>query len=248
MEIKTLGICGYGHFGKFVEALVCRFLPEAEVRVYSRRNEPDGERFFSLENTGASDVVVLCGAIHEYKTQLVSVLPHLGAATVVVDVATVKKHTDELFKKHLNGRQWLSCHPMFGAESYTKTEGDVSGYRIVVTNHTLTEGEYKAVKNYLTNLGFSVVEMTPDEHDQLLADTLFMTHYIGQVMSNAGFVRTDIDTVSFGHLMHAVESVAQDKKLFMDVYTYNPYCEAAAVRFHDAQEEVLKGLLGKTEK
>ena len=134
---------------------------------------------------------------------------------------------------------------MFGAESYKKTDGDVSGYRIVVTGTNIEEGEYAALCVWLTGLGFTVLEMTADEHDKLLAETLFMTHYIGQVMSTAGFVRTDIDTVSFGYLMQAVESVRQDQKLFLDVYKYNPYCEAAAVRFHDAQEAVLESLSQK---
>ena len=245
MEIKSIGIVGYGHFGKFVETLVRRFLPAAEVRVYSRRSEPDGERFFSLEDTAASDVVVLCGAIHEYGEQLLSLIPHLGRETVVIDIATVKKHTNELLEKHLSDRRWFSCHPMFGAESYKKTDGEVSGYRIVVTDKTIDEGEYVTVRDWLTGLGFTVLEMSADEHDKLLAETLFMTHYIGQVMSTAGFVRTDIDTVSFGYLMQAVESVRQDQKLFLDVYTYNPYCAAAAVRFHDAQESVLQSLSEK---
>lgn len=140
MKIDSIGIVGYGHFGKFVETLVRRFLPAVEVRVYSRRSTPDGERFFGLEDAAASDVVVLCGAIGEYEEQLLSILSHLEDETVVVDVATVKKHTGELFKKYLNGQSWLSCHPMFGAESYKKTEGDVSGYRIVVTDETLGGG------------------------------------------------------------------------------------------------------------
>jgi len=132
---------------------------------------------------------------------------------------------------------------MFGAESYKKTDGDVSGYRIVVTDKTIREEKYQAAKSFLTELGFMVIEMSADEHDKLLADTLFMTHYLGQVINSAGFSRTPIDTVSFSSLMNAVESVAHDGKLFMDVYNNNPYCEAAVVRFHDAQEVVLKGLL-----
>jgi hypothetical protein len=36
--------------------------------------------------------------------------------------------------------------------------------------------------------------------------------------------QTLIYTVSFGYLMDAVESVAQDDALFRDVYRYNPFC------------------------
>lgn len=243
MKISSVGIVGYGHFGQFVITVVKRFLPGVEVRVHSRRSKADRETFFGLEETAASDIVVLCGSITGYEDQIESILPHLGDETVVVDVATVKKYTSELFKKHLAGRKWISSHPMFGAESYKKQNEDISGFRIVVTDKTITEHDFDKARNFLSGLGFVVIEMTADEHDKLLADTLFMTHYIGQTMQTAGFSRTNIDTVSFQSLMNAVESVTQDRQLFLDVYNHNPYCEAAAVRFHEAQTVVLEGLL-----
>ena len=132
---------------------------------------------------------------------------------------------------------------MFGAESYKKTEGDVTGYRIVVTDKTIGKNEWGILHTFLEDLGFAVIEMTADEHDRLLANTLFMTHYVGQVMKEAAFKRTEIDTVSFQSLMNAVEIVSHGEKLFADVYKYNSYCEAAAVRFHDAQKLVLEELL-----
>lgn len=245
MELKRVGVVGHGHFGAFIVTLVKRFLPEVEVRVYSRRAEPDGGLFFSLEEVAQCDVVVLCGSIAGYEEQVESIAPLLGANSIVVDVATVKMHTRDIFRRHFADRQYVCCHPMFGAESYKKTEGDVEGYRIVVVEDTLKNGLAAPVEQFLTALGFVVVRMSADEHDRYLAETLFMTHYIGQVMGAAGFGRTPIDTVSFTSLMNAVESVLQDGKLFMDVYNYNPYCEDAAVRFHDAQKLVLEGLLKK---
>ena len=226
--------------------LAQRFLPGIEVRVYSRRCQPDGGLFYDLAQTAAADVVLLCGSISEYAAQLESVIPHLAPETVVVDVATVKKHTTELFREKLSGRRWLCCHPMFGAESYRKQHENVDGFRIVVTDHTLAAEDYAAARAFLTALGFVVIDMSADRHDELLADTLFMTHYIGQTMKRAGFGRTDIDTVSFQSLMNSVESVAHDAKLFLDVYNFNPYCESAAVRFHDAQRAVLDDLLQHT--
>ena len=132
---------------------------------------------------------------------------------------------------------------MFGAESYRKQEENVDGFRIVVTDTTLADEDYAAACDFLSGLGFTMIEMSADRHDELLADTLFMTHYIGQTMARAGFGRTDIDTVSFQSLMNSVESVAHDEELFVDVYNHNPYCETAAVRFHEAQREVLEDLL-----
>jgi prephenate dehydrogenase len=242
VPVSTFGIIGYGQFGAFVAELLARFVPEAPVYIYSQRHAADGQKFYTLTEAAACDVVILCCAISEHERTLLEVLPHLRPDSILVDVATVKKYPTEIFQKYAPDRRWVSCHPMFGPESYKKTNGDVSGYRIVVTDYTLVNDSYFKVKNFFSRLGFIVIEMSPDEHDQLLAETLFLTHYIGQTVSAAGFKRTNIDTVSFNSLMNAVEIVMKDKRLFTDVYRFNPYCKEVAKRFHDAQEKVFTDL------
>jgi prephenate dehydrogenase len=242
MKIETIGIVGYGHFGQFLHDLIKRFLPEVEVKVYS-----EGEvcqcATTSLEVVAHCDFVFLAVPISQYELVIKQIKPYLGDKTILVDIATVKNHTVELFRTQLANQRWLSCHPMFGAESYQKTNGNVDGFRIVVCEKNLDGELYKKAFDFMTSLGFVVINLRAEEHDKLLADTLFMTHYIGQTMNRAGFGRTNIDTVSFQSLMNAVESVAQDGKLFADVYKYNPYCKEAAMRFHEAQQKVLDGLL-----
>jgi prephenate dehydrogenase len=131
---------------------------------------------------------------------------------------------------------------MFGPESYQKYGGNVNGFRIVVTDYVLANDQYQVLKNIFATLGFLIIEMTADEHDARLAETLFLTHYIGQSITKAGFERTPIDTLSFQFLMDAVESVKDDTELFRDVYRFNPYCVAVAERFHAAQDAVFKEL------
>jgi prephenate dehydrogenase len=80
--------------------------------------------------------------------------------------------------------------------------------------------------------------MTPDAHDHMLAETLFLTHYVAQAVARGGFVRTDIDTLSFGYLMDAVESVQNDTDLFRDVFAFNPHCEAIIARLAQAERDV----------
>ena len=243
MKINTVGIVGYGNFGSFLYELGQRFFPNIEIRVYSRRKDIDNKTFFALETVAQSDVVILCGAIREYEEQIDQVLKLALPDTILVDVATVKKHTSELLHKHCNGRRFISTHPMFGPESYKKHNANVSGFRIVVTDYVLKNDDYQLLKNMFATLGFLIIEMTADEHDERLAETLFLTHYVGQSIIHAGFSRTAIDTLSFQFLMDAVESVKDDKELFEDVYRFNSYCKPVAKRLHAAQEEVYKGLV-----
>jgi len=240
--INTVGIVGYGNFGKFLHELGQRFFPQVEFRVHSRRFEPDGKTFFDLKTTAQSDVVIICAGIREYEDRMLTVLEYALAETILIDVATVKKHTSELCRKLCSGNRFISIHPMFGPESYKKYRGDVSGFRIVVTDYALQNDTYQMLKAQFARLGFSIIEMTADEHDKRLAETLFLTHYIGRSIIEARFTRTEIDTLSFQFLMDAVESVKDDEELFADVYRFNPYCKAVAERFHTAQEKVFQKL------
>jgi hypothetical protein len=72
----------------------------------------------------------------------------------------------------------------------------------------------------------------------MLAETLFLTHYVAQMVAAGGFVRTDIDTLSFGYLMDAVESVKGDTELFRDVFAFNPYCRETIARLEKAEAGV----------
>ncbi|MGY8960962.1 MAG: prephenate dehydrogenase/arogenate dehydrogenase family protein, partial [Alphaproteobacteria bacterium] len=180
--------------------------------------------------------------ISAYETVLAQIRPHLNAKTIIVDIATVKKYTAALIRADADTPCFISLHPMFGPESYAKRAGDVEGFRIAVTDTNLEDEVLAPLKKTISDLGFKIVNMTGDAHDKELAETLFLTHYIGQIVARGGFRRTDIDTVSFGYLMDAVDSVRHDAQLFSDVNKYNPFC-ADVIRRFDHCEQHVKDLL-----
>ncbi len=238
MELKTVGIVGYGAFGGLVETLMKRFAPSIEVRVYSSRHAPDGKTFCTLAEVAKSDSVILSVPISAFESVLEKVLPLMREDTIVVDVATVKMHTTEVLRRVARSQPYIATHPMWGPESYEKKDGDVSGFRIVVAESTISESSKKELISFLRTIGFDVVEMTSEQHDRHLAESLFLTHYVGQIVARAGFDRTEIDTVSFGYFMDAVESVKHDSQLFADVFAFNPFCKDILHRFEIAEKEV----------
>lgn len=236
--IRSVGIIGYGQFGAFLHVLVNRFVPDVEVCAYSPDTTPDGRLFRSLETTVQCDVVFLSVPISAYADVLQTIKPLLPATTIVVDVATVKLHTVSTIKAVLPEARYIAVHPMFGPASYSKKGGDVSGFKIALTDSSLQPNELDALKAWMTAHGFMIVELSADQHDQQLAETLFLTHYIAQVLSWGNFERRDIDTVSFGYLMDAVDSVRDDTKLFIDVNRFNPYCRDVVRRFDECENAV----------
>ena len=238
MEIRTVGIVGHGAFGALAHTLLKRFAPEVQVKIHTRAKKGDGISFFSLSETAKCDALILAVPIHAFEEVLKKVIPLAREDTILVDVATVKVKTIGLLKKFARNRRWLATHPVWGPESYAKRGGDIAGLRIVMCDGTLEVPDYIALTNVLKGVGFDVVEMTAEKHDKHLAETLFLTHFVGQIVARGGFERTQVDTVSFGFLMDAVESVRHDAKLFADVFRFNPYCKDVLARFAKAERDV----------
>lgn len=238
---RTLAIVGYGHFGQFIHTLQKNFAPAVETVVVSSRPHPGVTRV-SLAEAAACDAVVLCVPIATYEATVAELAPLLRPHTIVVDVATVKEVTEQACRTHLGNQPYICTHPMFGPASYAKSGQTLHDLRIVVTAHTLPGTGYAALCAWAEQLGLVLIEMDAAAHDRYLAETLFLTHYIAQTITAAGFVRTDIDTVSFGFLLDAVESVRDDRKLFADVYAHNRYCQSTIDRWEAAAEAVQEHL------
>lgn len=240
MTIRSIGIVGHGSFGAFLEMLAKKHLPDVEVRVFSNRSVPDGARFFTLHETCTSDVLIIASAIRDFEKTLREVVPLVSDATVIVDVNTVKVMPVHLLRELAKGKQYFATHPMFGPYSFEKQGGSLAGLRLVIAEHTLDARTHHALLATLRDLGLVVIETDADTHDKQLAETLFLTHYLSQSIAAAGFVRTDIDTLSFGYLMDAVESTKQDLALFKDVYRFNPYCKETLTRLKEGELVVEK--------
>lgn len=241
MAIKNVGIIGYGDFGRFLHALAQEKFPEISVKISSRGEEPDGKTFFPLEDACRTDVLFLAVPISAFEEVVARIKPLLAPTTLVVDVATVKKHTAEVLRKQGIAR-FISTHPMFGPYSYAKQGNSLRELRIAVCDSSLPQNETDGVTAFLKEAQLKVLELTSDEHDKLIAETLFLTHLVGQTVKKGGFERTAIDTLSFGFLMDAVESVAHDDALFRDVFKYNPYCRDVLTRFEGAEKNVSSSL------
>lgn len=244
MQINSIGIIGYGDFGKLVKQVCHQFSPNTKVLISSRSNKIDNTKFFTLEEVCMADVLIPCVPISAFEGIIDRIIPLIKPDTLIVDICTVKKYPLSVLKKYSDKYKYICTHPMFGPYSYKKIGNKLDGLRVVLAESNLNTSEVKAIIKFLKILKLKVVEKSADEHDRELAQTLFLTHYISQVLIDGNFERTKIDTVSFGFLMDAVESVKNDTKLFYDVYKYNPYCKSTVEQI-DISHHKIKKLLNQ---
>lgn len=238
MIIDSIGIIWYGDFGKLIHDVVVKYYSEIQIKIFSRRQTPDQKLFFDLAEVCNADLLFPCVPISSFELQIENILDIIWDKTILVDVRTVKKYTSDILAKYDTKINYICTHPMFWPYSYDKIWQKLDWLRIVLTDYNISSDQYIFIKSMFVDLGLKVIEMTSDDHDQKLANTLFLTHLVGQAIHIWWFERTDIDTVSFGFLMNAVESVRNDTDLFVDVYKFNPYCKNVLDRFENTMEVV----------
>lgn len=235
--ITSIWIIGYGQFWKFIHTLCKQYFPDTEVYITSRSYE----YAVWLEQTCKADIVFPCVPIACFEEQMERIVPLLWKQSIIWEVCTVKVFPLNILKKY-DGLRYICSHPMFWPESFAKQWESLTGLKMAWCDDTLWKEHASIIKATLQSEWIDLVSLTADKHDEELASTLFLTHYVSQIICQSWFHRWDIDTVSFGFLMDAVESVKDNEDLFKDVWKYNPYCKSVVEKFAMTNVKILTSL------
>ena len=234
-----IGIIGFGRFGK----LAARYLAEEfEVVVYHRTEKSAeitraGARAASLETVCRQDIVIPCVPISVFQEVLQDIAPLLRPDALVVDVCSVKEYPVRLMTDILPQTvSILATHPMFGPDSASDS---LEGGKICLCEVRIAKKKCRNIKAYLESKGLVVVEATPQEHDEQIATSLSLTHFIGRTLSEYGAKQLDIDTEGYKRLLHILEVVERDTwQLFLDMHHYNGYAKEKRIAFMDVMQDI----------
>jgi prephenate dehydrogenase len=234
-----IGIIGFGRFGK----LTARYLAEDfDVFVYNRTNKSSeikktGARAASLKTVCQQKIVILCVPISTLKAVLGEIGPLLKKDVIIVDVCSVKVHPTQWMEALLPETvSILATHPMFGPDSASDS---LKGRKIFLSRVRINEKLYQKIKAYLASKELTIIESTPTDHDEQIAISLALTHFIGRTLSEFGAVHLNIDTEGYKRLLHILDVVAHDTwQLFYDMNHYNPYAKEKRAAFMQAMKKI----------
>jgi prephenate dehydrogenase len=233
--MSRIGIIGFGRFGQ----LTARYLAnDFSVGVHTRSDKDDtiracGARPVDFETACKQPIVILCMPISAMRETLEKMAPLLEADTLVVDVCSVKVYPVKWMRELLPASvSILPTHPMFGPDSAADSLQD---RKIVLCPERIADDLYAKITSWLKRQGLIVIQATADEHDEKIAVSLSLTHFIGRSLSAFGATDLDIDTEGYKRLMHILGVVSHDTwQLFEDMHKYNPYARQKRQVFIDA--------------
>jgi len=233
-----VGVYGLGRFGYFwADLLSERF----KVKAYGRNPErlcPPRVLRVPEEEVLDCDALFLCCAISSLREVLSRIAPGLKKGILVADTCSVKIYPAGLMREILPESVYLlSTHPMFGPDSARR---GLSGLPLVYHPLRMPEDKDAFWKAYFRGLGLKVVELSPEEHDRMAADTQGVTHFIGRVLEDMGLKPSEIGTVGYGDLLAIIEQTCNDPwQLFLDLQQYNPYTGQMRTRLKSSLEKIM---------
>lgn len=248
MEIRSIGIIGFGRFGKFWAGVLKKHY---QIFIYDcdpnqeKAAQAMGVKFFSLEELCLNtNVIFLCVPINRLEAVIQTLLPFAKPGMVIVDTSSVKVYPAQIMERYLesvNGISILLTHPMFGPDSGA---GGVDGLPIVFSPLRVSTELADIFREMFHQLNLRIVEISPDEHDRMAANSQGITHQIGRILHEMNIQPTMIDTRGYQDLLSVVEQTTHDTwELFCDLQNYNPYTREMRYRLEDALERINSYLL-----
>lgn len=235
MERTTVGIIGYGRFGRLWARII---KPHHDV-VLTDKQPADDARFATLADLCArADAIFLCVPINRFAEAVREMAPHVKRGTVVFDTCSVKQYPASVMTEALAqipDISLIATHPMFGPDS---AANGVAGLPMVVWPLRGNE-RFDPWNAFLQQLGIRTVRMSPEQHDLLAAYSQGVTHYVGRLLDQMQLEETPIDTQGFRILRSLIAQTCNDSwELFRDLQMYNAYTHEMRQKFEQALSEV----------
>ena len=198
--MASLAIIGLGLIGGSIAAGLKKRNPDYEIAAWDRNPQSlelglaGGLIDASLNSTADidTDLVVLALPVRA----LEELLPCLDFRdAVVTDVGSVKGHVLETFNKVTGAvpQNFVPGHPIAGSEQHGVAAADpdlFSGHRVILTPLADTDTvAADKVAEMWRELGATITFMTPEHHDQVLAQTSHLPHLLAYAL---------VDTLSLG--------------------------------------------------
>ncbi len=237
MKNNPIGIIGYGRFGRIMWHLLA---PEHALLFHDADTKLHHEAAFKpLDEIVQLPTLVLAVPISRIESVLQQMRPHLKAKTII-DVCSVKQYPTQLMLKHLpKDTQIIATHPMFGPDSYYSHQRKNMMMYPVRAKAKL----FQQWHDYFMRKNIDISIMTPEQHDEEVAFSQNLTHFLGRVLGELTLPDSAIATAGYNSLQKIVQQTCNDSwQLFDDMMQYNMYSKKMMAQLSAASDKIIKRL------
>ncbi len=150
---------------------------------YIKKHYPKLQKFNFLDSLTSHDIVILCLPADEVLYYVKKHHASLQKAGLVMDITAVKKDYLLRLKKIYQGENYISCHPLAGAEGSgpQSARPDLFNHSTVYCMPLSSNQSSRSTALFKSFWGLfdaSLLTVSPAEHDRAVAFTSHLTHLI----------------------------------------------------------------------
>ena len=182
----------------------------------------------NVEAVRQADVILISVPVDNFERVVEELSPHTHSDQIILDITSLKVSPVETMHRHIKKGLVLGTHPVFGPGAR-----DMNGQNFVLTPTSEEENTLaQKIKQYLEERGANATLMTPQEHDEMMAVVLGLSHFIAIVSADALLTSEkfkqmkDIGGTTYRVLLTLVESViSEDPELYASLQMSLPNME-----------------------
>jgi len=184
MRVAIIG--GSGRMGRWFANFLLKDGKEVIITGRNERKLLEAKQKLGVEVTtnaeaaNIADVILLSVPIDNFESVVQEIEPYIRPRQVIIEITSIKALPVEIMHKHLKIGLTLGVHPMFGPGASSITN---QNFVLTPTNGEETALAQK-VREYLLTRGAKVTLMTPQEHDEMMAVILGLSHFIAIVSAD----------------------------------------------------------------
>ena len=139
-----------------------------------------GELMTNARAISKADVVLISVPIDSFEETVEEMSRYVEPGQIVIDISSIKVRPVELMHKYIAKASVLGVHPMFGPGAV-----DLVNKNFILTPTNDKEKSLaKRVETQLSRNGARVSQMSPDEHDELMAIILGLPSFIAIISAD----------------------------------------------------------------
>lgn len=233
--MNEIGIIGLGRFGKVLVNIL-----QKGYRIYGydigNIDSVPGVTVCGLEKVLKQKVIFIAVPIRSFKSLIQLIAPKLRNDTTLIDVCSVKTFPVQVMKENLNNNIGIiATHPMFGPDSFQTN----NKLKMMMNKVNDPNNQFDVWKEFFENQRIKIIEMSPDDHDKMAAQSQGVTHFLGRMLKQFGIDKTSIDTQGFKDLLDLVDQTCNDTwELYTDLQLFNPYTMDVISRLKSSTEQL----------
>jgi aspartate aminotransferase len=221
-----IGLYGFGTFGKFFYTYLKEYNFDVIISSIDKIVHEDYIEESTFFNS-PMDIIIFCNSINSFEEVILKIKmlnPSFFNNKLIVDVLSVKEYPYEIYKKYNITENILLTHPMFGPNSVKEGELWKDKKFVFYSENITLKNTYNEFTKFLNYTNCDLIILNPIEHDKIVAESQFITHFLGKSLKELNLKDTPINTLNYTNLLNLIKNIGNDSfELFKGMTIKNNY-------------------------